>query len=257
MEQQRLGAAVAGEKADMTFESLLAGWHDPTLGRTTPDGSVVEQLGLPLRATLAYLFCEMAKNFQLIRRPAEWIRWVTASQQGDRCFEIEVESLPERAQMMGELAWEKSLSGPGLMDEWMRRFGATPFDFNRGIGDEDLDRSMPEPLQLIGGTNFFRGLALIDLAEAMLKKAFGRDSIAVRVNAAGQGDFFQVHIDSQEVAVEEVKQFVRAAFYRRFGLNPGQDFVEPHPGGGAVGVRLSRYDKLPELIRLLRSVVSS
>jgi hypothetical protein len=253
MQQQGLSGAVASVRADATFESLFEGWHDPSLFRTAPDGSLVEETGIPLRAVLAYLFCEMAKNFRLIHWPEEWIQWVTASQRGDRCFQIQAESLPGRRQMMAQLIWEKPLSGPALMDEWMRRFGASPFDFNRGLGDEELGRPQPEPLHLIQGTNFFRGLALIDLAEAMLKRAFGPSRIAVRVNAAGQGDFFQVHIDSEQIDVEEVKEFMGVAFYRRFGLSPAQDFVEPYPGAGAVGVRLSRFDKLPELIAVLRS----
>ena len=108
------------------------------------------------------------------------------------------------------------------------------------------------PLHLLEGTNFFRGLALIDLAEAMLKRAFGQDAIAVRVNAAGQGDFFQVHVDTQLAQVPEVEHFVRRAFYRRFGLAPDLEFFEPHPGAGAVGIRLSRFDRIPDLIRDLQ-----
>lgn len=53
----------------------------------------------------------------------------------------------------------------------------------------------PPEFHCLEGSNFFRGLALIDLAEAMLKRAFGREAVAVRVNAAGQGDYFQVHVD--------------------------------------------------------------
>ena len=49
-----------------------------------------------------------------------------------------------------------------------------------------------------------------------------------------------------------VKDFLRGAFYRRFGLTPDPEFVEPHPGGGAVGIRLSRFDILPELTGKLR-----
>ena len=41
-------------------------------------------------------------------------------------------------------------------------------------------------------------------------------------------------------------------FYRRFGLSPAPEFVELYPGGGAVGVRLSRYDALPQLIQRLQ-----
>ncbi len=104
---------------------------------------------------------------------------------------------------------------------------------------------------LLRGGNFFRGLALIDLAEAMLKRAFGQDVIAVRVNAAGQGDFFQVHVDSTQANLEDVKTFIRRAFYQRFGLQPEQEFVQPHPGGGAIGLRLQRFDRLPDLVRAL------
>lgn len=86
----------------------------------------------------------------------------------------------------------------------------------------------------------------------MLKRAFGTNAVAIRVNAAGQGDYFQVHVDVLLADPEQVKDFIRRAFYRRFGLNPDPDFVTTHPGGGAVGVRLSRYDLLPELIRRLR-----
>jgi hypothetical protein len=86
----------------------------------------------------------------------------------------------------------------------------------------------------------------------MLKRAFGHEAVAVRVNAAGQGDYFQVHVDTGQADVEEVKRFIRLAFYRRFGLDPEPAFVEVHPGGGAVGVRLSRYDLLPQLVRALR-----
>ncbi|HID24580.1 MAG TPA: hypothetical protein EYP14_19575 [Planctomycetaceae bacterium] len=74
----------------------------------------------------------------------------------------------------------------------------------------------------------------------------------MRVNAAGQGDYFQVHVDTQQVSVAAVKEFIERAIYRRFGLEPAERFVEPHPGGGAVGVRLSRFDKLPELAVGLR-----
>ena len=41
-----------------------------------------------------------------------------------------------------------------------------------------------------------------------------------------------------------------------FGLSPAQEFVEPHPGGGALGVRLGRFDALPELIRQLRARIA-
>ena len=50
----------------------------------------------------------------------------------------------------------------------------------------------------------------------------------MRVNAAGQGDFFQVHIDTRQENTEKVKDFLRRAFYRLFDLRPQQEFVEPH-----------------------------
>lgn len=100
----------------------------------------------------------------------------------------------------------------------------------------------------------FRGLALIDLAEAMLKRVFGGDAVAVRVNAAGQGDYFQVHLDTHKVNPDDVKRFIHKAFYRRFGLSPDPEFVEVHSGGGAVGVRLSRYDALPLLAQRLQTL---
>ena len=76
--------------------------------------------------------------------------------------------------------------------------------------------------------------------------------MAVRVNAAGQGDYFQVHVDTQQAPLRDVKQFIRTAFYRRFGLSPDPEFVEIHPGGGAVGLHLNRYDSLAQLIQRLR-----
>jgi hypothetical protein len=60
-----------------------------------------------------------------------------------------------------------------------------------------------------------------------------------------------VHVDTSRAGVEEVEEFIRVAFYRRFSLSPEQEFVETNPGGGAVGVRLARFEQLPELIRAL------
>ena len=49
-----------------------------------------------------------------------------------------------------------------------------------------------------------------------------------------------------------MKAFIRA-FLPPLRLHPEQEFVETHPGGGAVGVRLSRLDQLPALIEQLRN----
>ena len=251
MRVYQLPADQASEKADLTYDSLLAGWRDPTLRRTAPDGTMVEETGAPLRAMLGYLFGEVAKNCYLIHHPEQWIETVTSSQRGDRCFALQPQDLPGRDEMMGQMDWEKGLSGPALMERWLQRHGAAPFDYQRDLDDEALESLEPLPWRQVRGTNFFRGLALIDLAEAMLKRAFGENAVAVRVNAAGQGDFFQVHLDAQQTDAEEVKRFIRQAFYRRFDLTPAQEFVEPKPGGGAAGIRLDRFDDLPELIRAL------
>jgi len=256
MEVHKLSAEQASEKADATLETLFSGWRDPAMQRTTRSGRLTQEAGAPLRAMVGYLFGEVAKNFHLIHHTEKWIECVTRSQWGDRCFDIPLDVLPSRDEMLSELAWERGARGPELMQRWLDRFGATPFDYNRGLEDDALESPEPRPFHLIEGTNFFRGLALIDLAEAMLKRAFGSDAVAIRINAAGQGDFFQVHIDTSKAHVEDVKTFIRHAFYRRFDLSPDQDFIEPHPGGGAVGARISRFDKLSDLVYELESRTS-
>jgi hypothetical protein len=250
IEVNRLSPVEASDKADAALESLLAGWRDPVLRRTLPSNEVVEETGVPLRAMVAYLFGEVAKNFWLIHHPAQWIEFVSRSQCGDRCFEIDADALPPREDMIRGFEWEREISGPALLDRWLDTFGARPFDFNRGLDDASLAIS-PE-LHLLEGTNFFRGLALIDIAEAMLKRAFGADAVAVRVNAAGQGDFFQVHVDTEKAETTDVKDFIRQAFYGRFGLCPDPEFVEIHPGGGASGIRLGRFDQIPDVVSRVR-----
>jgi hypothetical protein len=240
----------ARERADAALSSLFEGWRDPVLRRTAEPGSVVREEGVPLRAMLAYLFGEVAKNFYLVHHPDQWIDCVTRSQRGDCCFDIDPDRLPPRRALEAPLEWESGASGPELMNRWLERHGATPFDYNGGLDDESLAGGRTE-FHRLAGSNFFRGLALIDLAEAMLKRAFGGGAVAVRVNAAGQGDYFQVHVDVTQADAGEVKDFLRAAFYRRFGLSPEPEFVEPHPGGGAAGVRLSRYGALAQLITRL------
>ena len=138
------------------------------------------------------------------------------------------------------------------MEAWLRRFGARHFNYNAGLSDEELSSGSAVNLRNVAGTNFFRGLPLIDLAEAMLKRAFGKNAVAVRVNGAGQGDYFQVHVDRELADTEEVKDFIRIAFYQRFSLRPENEFVEPHPGGGALGVKVARFDQLTEVANELR-----
>ncbi|WP_414662428.1 NTP transferase domain-containing protein [Horticoccus sp. 23ND18S-11] len=252
IESTGLDAQAATQKADATLASLFTGWRDPLLRRTTPEGKVVEETGVPLRAIVGYLFAEVARNFHLIHHPEEWIASVTWSQRGDRSVDIDPARLPDQATLESPLEWERGLSGPALLDRWLEKVGATPFDYQRGLGDASLTAATPPDFHRFQGASFFRGLALIDFTEAMLKRAFGGEAVAVRVNAAGQGDFFQVHVDTQKAAAADVKQFLRAAFYRRFGLAPEPDFVEIHPGGGAVGVRLHRYDTIDQLLQRLK-----
>ena len=251
-ENGQLDAQTAARKADSALAGLFTGWRDPVLRRSAADGAVLTETGVPLRAMVAYLFGEVAKNFHLIHHPDEWIDCVTRSQGGDRCVEILLDRLPPRDALESELAWERDVSGPARLDRWLEHLGARPVDYNRGLDDASLAPGNPPEFHRLEGSGFFRGLALIDLAEALLKKAFSPDAVAVRVNAAGQGDYFQVHVDTLRAAPDAVKQFLRAAFYRRFGLAPMPEFVDVHPGGGAVGGRLSRYDLLPQLIRRLK-----
>ena len=70
---------------------------------------------------------------------------------------------------------------------------------------------------------------------------------AIRV--VTKSDFLSI---TNKAGADEVKQFLRAAFYRRFGLSPEPEFVEIHPGGGAVGARLNRFDSLSRLVQKLR-----
>lgn len=252
-EQLALDSFGAGHKADSTFESFFAGWRQPLFRRTLPDGEIVAESGVPLRAMVAYLFAEVAKNFYLVHHPERWVEYVTRSQRGDCCLEIDPERLPERAAMERELEWERKTAGADRLNCWLEHVGATPIDFNRGLDDASLAPENPPEFHLLEGSNFFRGLPLLDLAEAMLKRAFGADAVALRVNAAGQGDFFQVHVDKQQADPAAVKRFLRNAFYRRFHLAPEPEFVELHPGGGALGIRLGRFGALPQLVRRLEA----
>ncbi len=252
-ESSQLDSRSAARKADAALEGLFSGWRDPLVRRSTADGAVVRESGVPLRAMVAYLFGEVAKNFHLIHHPDQWIDCVTRSQGGDRCVEIPLDRLPPRESLEGEQDWERDVTGAARLDRWLDHLDARPVDYNRGLDDASLSPDSPPDFHRLAGSGFFRGLALIDLAEAMLKRAFGPEAVAARVNAAGQGDYFQVHVDTRQADPEDVKRFLRIAFYRRFGLNPIPEFVDVHPGGGAAGLRLSRYDLLPQLVRRLQA----
>ncbi|MDD5676618.1 MAG: NTP transferase domain-containing protein [Kiritimatiellae bacterium] len=244
-------ATQAQVQADAMFATLFVGWREPLLQRGLPNGSVAEERGIPLRAMVAYLFVEVERNFRLIHHPERWIETVTRSQRGDCCYAIDPGRLPSRIELMRKQPGDIGQAVPERLSAWIREVGAVPFDYNCGLDDASLAEPGKFSLHGVEGGNFFRGLALIDLAEAMLKRAFGAEAVAVRVNAAGQGDYFQVHVDSRLAEVEEVKDFIQKAFYDRFGLAPHPAFVEPHPGGGAIGVRLDRLDELPALIAKL------
>ncbi|MDP2852054.1 MAG: hypothetical protein Q8O23_01480, partial [Gallionella sp.] len=58
-----LDAVAAAQKAEATLTSLFAGWREPVMRRPNADGKIVTETGVPLRAMLAYLFSEVAKNF--------------------------------------------------------------------------------------------------------------------------------------------------------------------------------------------------
>ncbi len=240
----------AARQVDATLGSLLDGWREPLLRRPSRLGGFELEAGVPLRAIVAYLFGEVVKNARLLHDPDAWIETVTRSQGGDRLFDIDPAALPDADAMMDEAEWERGRNGPDRLAQWLTRAGATPVDFDRGLDDDALAAG-PLDLYHLEGGNFFRGLALIDLAEAMLKRAFGADATAVRVNAAGQGDYFQVHVDTRRADVKDVEEFLRRAFYRRFGLAPEPEFIEPTTGGGAVGVRLERFERLGELVGVL------
>ncbi len=242
--------------AQKITESLFEGWRTPRLAVADGAGGVRYESAVPLRATMAYLFAETARNFYMIHHPDEWISCVTRSQRGDCCFAIDPDGLPTREEMQQEQLWEKDVRGPERMERWLEHAGAKPFDVDDGLRDEDLTGAEPLDLLALNGGSFFRGLALVDLVEAMLKRAFGNDRVAVRVNAAGQGDYFQVHIDRQKVGADSVKTFIQKAFYERFDLKPETPFVEVHPGGGAAGCRIARADMLPQVIRHLRGLAS-
>src|SRR5207244_6625375 len=78
IETTNVDAQSATQKTDATIASLFNGWRDPVLRRTTANGEIVEESGVPLRAMVAYLFCEVARNFLLITHPDDWIGAVVA-----------------------------------------------------------------------------------------------------------------------------------------------------------------------------------
>lgn len=253
-EAMHIDMDAADIKAENTINSLFDGWNDPLIRRTDRTGNVLEEKGVPLRAIVGYLFAEVSKNFYMIHNQDEWIECVSRSQRGDCCFSIDPSMLPE-AEVLEEISpWEKGLSGSELLTEWLNKSGAKHFDFNADLYDDDLSGDNLPEFHRLEGSSFFRGLALIDLAEAMLKRAFGVNAVAVRVNAAGQGDYFQVHIDREKADPEKVKNFLRKAFYKRFGIAPEQEFVEIHTGGGALGARLERFDQMSTLLDCLKRI---
>lgn len=239
--------AEAVQRSQSTFASLFQGWREPIF--RSPELKNI--MGVPLRSMIAYLYAEVAKNFYLMNHPDSWIEMITLSQRGDCCFEIDPQKLPSKNDLLRELPWEKNTKKENRLNLWLKNMEARPFDFCCGLDDESLLKADKIEFHRLKGTNFFRGLALIDLAEAMLKRAFGENAVAVRVNAAGQGDYFQVHIDTEKVSSEEVRNFLRQAYYERFQIVREKEFIETYPGGGAAAVRLTRFSLLPQLIETL------
>ncbi|PYV09568.1 MAG: hypothetical protein DMG07_22930, partial [Acidobacteria bacterium] len=104
----RYDARGAAEAVSAMMASLFEGWRDPLLQRRTASGIIAQEEGVPLRAMLAYLFGEVAKNFYLMHHPGQWIEYVTQSQRGDRCFDVDPDRLPTRDAMERQLDWERS-----------------------------------------------------------------------------------------------------------------------------------------------------
>ena len=257
-EHKWLGQAEAEAEADRTLRSLFDGWQEPIFARTDESGAVQVEEGVPLRAMVAYLYGEEAKNLFLLTHPeASWVEYISRSQWGDRSFDIDPSALPNREEMLRTLDWETGRAGPALMERWLLRFGAKPFNFNKGLDDVSLDKaaSQHRQLHLMEGSSFFRGLALVDLIEAMLKRAFGNHAVAVRINAAGQGDYFQVHFDVSKMVAADIKHFMDRAVYQRFGIEPEFKFVDVYPGGPAVGVGLARLSEMREVTAAIRREV--
>jgi hypothetical protein len=100
-------------------------------------GEIVAEEGVPLRAMLAYP-PEVAKNFYLIHHPEQWIECVTHSQRGDRWVDNGPARLPARSATERQLDWEAGVSGPALLDRWLDRHGATPFNYNQVLDDASL-----------------------------------------------------------------------------------------------------------------------
>ena len=71
---------------------------------------------MPLRAMVAYLFAEVAKNFYLIHHPDEWIDSVTCSQRGDCCVEIDPDASARPRRDGRRARWERGYSGPAVAE---------------------------------------------------------------------------------------------------------------------------------------------
>jgi hypothetical protein len=89
-------------------------------------------------------------------------------------------------------------------------------------------------------------IAIVGYAREEVTAALGADVIHVLTADPAGG--------TRLAAPDVVKAFIRRAFYERFGLAPRPEFVQPRPGGGAVGVRLDRLDQLPGLIARLEAL---
>jgi hypothetical protein len=111
---------------------------------------------------------------------------------------------------------------------------APPFDCRWGLDDTSSAFDPANGRHLVQETNFFRGLALIDLAEAMLRRAPGTSAVTVGASATGRGDFTEIDVDPQVENPLERDEIIRSASCRRLGRVSVQDLHQPHPGRRAI-----------------------
>ena len=126
---------------------------------------------------VAYLFAEVAKNFYLIHHP-ERVDRIRHPFPTRRPLRGNRSRPPALARAMEE-AWTGSAAPPGrqLMEPLAGTLRRHPVRLQpRPRRRLSCRGPKPPEFHRLEGSNFFRGLALIDLAEAMLKRAFGGSS---------------------------------------------------------------------------------
>ena len=156
--------------------ALFADWREPVLRRTLPDGRVVSERECPA-AMLAYLFGEVAKNLYLIH----------TRRRGSRCLALAARRPllrdrpgPPRMRQCsprstGKPVWKAGAAGGVAASLWRppvrppaRPDDATSMRDPRLQAVESSALTRGDQMRFWEGGSFFRGLALVDLAEAML-----------------------------------------------------------------------------------------